>query len=119
MIAAQKHSVCSAEHLSNLPFAKQALTAWLVMFQRAFFIPWSHKNSIDIFLNLHNISHPGRLATRHLVSSRFVWRGLSSNITAWTQSYLCCQQGKIHPHFRLLPLPIPSHDITSLIFTLI
>ncbi len=29
----------------------------------------------DIFLNLHNISHPGRLASRRLVSSRFVWRG--------------------------------------------
>ncbi len=26
----------------------------------------------DIFLNLHNISHPGRLASRSLVSSRFV-----------------------------------------------
>ncbi len=40
----------------------------------------------DIFLNLHNISHPGRLASSRLVSSRFVWRGLSSDITAWTRS---------------------------------
>jgi hypothetical protein len=36
-IAAQKRNVYSAEHLSNLPFAKQALTAWLVMFQWVFF----------------------------------------------------------------------------------
>jgi hypothetical protein len=35
----------------------------------------------DIFLHLHNISHPGRLASRHLVSSKFVWRGLSNNVT--------------------------------------
>jgi hypothetical protein len=61
----------------------------------------------DIFLNLHNISHPGRLASRRLVTFRFVWRGLSSDITAWTRSCLCCQQGKIHRHVRLQPLPIP------------
>jgi hypothetical protein len=42
----------------------------------------------DIFLNLHSISHPGRLASRRLVSSRFVWRGLSNDITSWTRSCL-------------------------------
>jgi hypothetical protein len=79
-IAVQKRSVCWAEHLSNLPFAKQALTTWLVMFQRAFFYPnVPQKFCQDIFLNLHNISHPGRLASRRLVSSRFVWRGLGSD----------------------------------------
>ncbi len=51
--------------------------------------------------------HPGKLASRRLVSSRFVWRGLSNDITAWTRSCLCCQQGKIHRHVRLQPLPIP------------
>jgi hypothetical protein len=48
-IAAQKHSVCSVEHLSNLPFVKQALTAWLRMFQQAFFVPLSRKSSVKIF----------------------------------------------------------------------
>jgi hypothetical protein len=48
-IAAQKRSVCLAEHLSNLRFAKQVLTAWLVMFQRAFFVPLSQKNSVEKF----------------------------------------------------------------------
>jgi hypothetical protein len=48
-IAAQKRSVCSAEHLSNLPFAKQALIAWLGMFQQAFFVRLSRKSSVKIF----------------------------------------------------------------------
>jgi hypothetical protein len=48
-IAAQKRSICSAEHLSNSPFAKQVLTAWLLMFQQAFFAPLSHKYSDEIF----------------------------------------------------------------------
>jgi hypothetical protein len=60
-----------------------------------------------ILLHLHNISHPGRLTSRHLVSSRFVWCGLSNDITIWTRSCLHCQQSKIHHHTRLLPQPIP------------
>jgi hypothetical protein len=70
----------------------------------------------NIFLNLHNISHPGRLASRRLVSSRFIWRSLSSNIMAWTRSCLCCQQGKIHRHVRLqtLQIPIPQHRFSHI-----
>jgi hypothetical protein len=55
----------------------------------------------DIFLYFHNVAHPGRLASRRIISSRFVWRGLSSNITAWTHECLACQQGKIHRYTRL------------------
>jgi hypothetical protein len=47
-IVAQKRSVCSAEHFANSRVAKQALTTWL-MFQRALFVPLSHKNSVKIF----------------------------------------------------------------------
>jgi hypothetical protein len=37
----------------------------------------------------------------------FVWRGLSSNVTARALGCLACQQGKIHRHTRLVPQPIP------------
>jgi hypothetical protein len=60
------------------------------------------------------LSHrPAKIPSRHflksrrLVSSRFASHGLSSDITAWTRSCLCCQQGKIHRHVRLQPLQIP------------
>jgi hypothetical protein len=76
--AEQKCSTCSAVHPSNWPFAKQA----------------------------PNASHPGRLASRHMVSSRFVWRGLDID-TAWSQACLHCQQAKIHCYTRPQPLPIP------------
>ncbi len=38
----------------------------------------------DIFSHLHNISHPMRLASWRMVSSRFVWRGLANAITTST-----------------------------------
>jgi hypothetical protein len=36
-----------------------------------------------------------------------VWRGLSSDVTAWPHGCLACQRGKIHSHTRLVPQPIP------------
>jgi hypothetical protein len=61
----------------------------------------------DIFAHFHNVAHPGRLASCRIISSRFVWRGLSSDVTAWARGYLACQRGRIHRHTRLAPQPIP------------
>jgi hypothetical protein len=36
-----------------------------------------------IFDHFHNDAYHGRLASRHIISSSFVWRGLSSDITVW------------------------------------
>jgi hypothetical protein len=43
-----------------------------------------------------------------MVFSRFVWRGLVSDITAWSQACLHWQQAKIHHHMRLQPQPVPT-----------
>ncbi len=59
----------------------------------------------NIFDHFHNVAHLGRLAFHRIISSRFVWHGLSSDVTAWARGCLACQRGKIHT--RLLPLPIP------------
>jgi hypothetical protein len=61
----------------------------------------------DIFAHFHNVAHPGMLTSRAIISSRFVWRGLSSDVTAWARGCLACQWGKIHRHTRLAPQPIP------------
>jgi hypothetical protein len=61
----------------------------------------------NIFVHFHNIAHPGRLASCRIISSRFVWRGLSSDVTAWARGCLAYQRGKIHRHTSLVPLPIP------------
>ncbi len=59
------------------------------------------------FDHFHNVAHLGRLASRRIISSRFVWRSLSSNVTASACWCLACQRGKIYRHTRLVPLPIP------------
>jgi hypothetical protein len=36
----------------------------------------------QVFEHLHGAAHPGRQATRRLISSRYVWKGLSTDVTA-------------------------------------
>jgi hypothetical protein len=47
-----------------------------------------------IFDHFHNVVHPPRLASRCIISSRFLWHGLSSDITAWA-----CKSGL--PHIQM------------------
>jgi hypothetical protein len=50
-----------------------------------------------------------------MISSRFVWRGLSSDINTWARTCLHCQQSKTHRHARLLPyIAIPQRRFAHL-----
>jgi hypothetical protein len=79
-------------------------------FHRQFSPNCSLKFRKNIFDHFHNVAHPRRLASSHIISSRFVWRSLSSDVTAWAHGCLACQWGKIHRHTRLVPSPSPSRN---------
>jgi hypothetical protein len=103
-----------------LHFTMQTLNLWLATYLRALFEQWYRKNSEKTFLfHLHNIAHPGRLASWWLVSSRYVWRCLAKDVSAWANTCLRCQQSKIHCQARTQPLHIPVPQRVSLTFTLI
>ena len=61
----------------------------------------------NIFSALHGISHPGIRASRRLISTRFVWRGLANDVRDWFQSCLPCQRGKILRNVQIRPEKIP------------
>jgi hypothetical protein len=65
------------------------------------------KHHQAVFQHIHGIAHPGRLATRRLISSRFVWPRLSREVTAWVREFAACQQSKIYRYFQVHPEPIP------------
>ncbi len=48
-------------------------------------------------------AHPGRRATRRLISSRYVWKGLSTDVTAWVKACLGCQRAKVYRHVQVPP----------------
>ncbi|GFU63755.1 integrase catalytic domain-containing protein [Trichonephila clavipes] len=40
----------------------------------------------NVFLAVHILSHPGILATTKLISKRFVWNSMNTDIRSWTRS---------------------------------
>ena len=40
----------------------------------------------QVFEHLQGAAHPGRRATHRLISSRYVWKGLSSDVTTWAKA---------------------------------
>jgi transposase InsO family protein len=58
-----------------------------------------------VFNAIHGIAHPGIRATRRLVSARFVWKNMASDLAAWSRQCLPCQRGKVSKHHR----PSPAH----------
>ena len=51
-----------------------------------------------IFDSLHCLSHPGIRATQCLITARYVWPGIKSDVRRWARSCLKCQRSKIHQH---------------------
>ena len=64
----------------------------------------------QLFLSLHKISHPGVCASRRLLSSRFVWPGLTRDVGLWSRFCLRCQQSKVQTHMKssFPSIPVPG-----------
>ena len=58
---------------------------------------------------IHGLSHPSVRATKKLVGDKFVWHGMSKDMTAWAQRCLQCQRNKVHKgtHPPLGHFPVP------------
>lgn len=66
-------------------------------------VPSSEK--VHVMTILHHLGHPGIRATRQLISTSFVWAGMSKDIQQFVRSCLACQQSKVSLHERT-----PVHD---------
>ena len=56
--------------------------------------PWQR----TVLNSLHGLSHPGIRATQKLVTARFVWPGINSDVRRWTRACIRCQRAKIQRH---------------------
>ncbi len=70
----------------------------------------------QVFEHLHGTAHPGRWAARRLISSRYVWKGLSTDVTACVKARLGCQRAKVHRHVQVPPqhIPIPTRRFSHI-----
>ncbi|BHF74535.1 hypothetical protein SprV_0501762100 [Sparganum proliferum] len=55
----------------------------------------------DVFVALHNLAHPGIRTTQRLVSERFVWPSMNTDIRQWTRLCLACQKAKVGRHNKV------------------
>ena len=64
----------------------------------------------QVFRTLHSLSHPGIRGSQKLLSSRFFWPNMHTDISFWARSCIACQKTKVHRHTKppLGSFPLPS-----------
>ena len=63
-----------------------------------------------VFDSLHSLSHPGIRATQKLVTDRYVWPNINSDVCKWARSCLSCQSSKIQRHTKSPPSTFATPD---------
>ena len=62
------------------------------------FVPLPFRRTV--FNSLHSLSHPGVRATQRLITARYLWPGMNTDIRQWTRICPQCQTVKVHRHTR-------------------
>ena len=88
----------SSLKLEKVPLAVSDATIWCDVSTGVArpFVPTEFRRAV--FDSLHRLSHPGIRATQRLVSARYVWPGMNSDVRTWARSCLRCQRSKVHRH---------------------
>ena len=110
-------SMVSSPSLSvvSVPFLKSSILSDLPRVSPAASSFRSTPSAVHLF---HGLLHPGVRASGRLLSSNFVWPGLSKDVGLWTRTCLRCQQSKIHVHLDLVGL-LPSSQGFSYLLAMI
>lgn len=72
------------------------------------FVPESMRKTL--FSSTHNLSHPGANASIRLITDRFVWPRMKTDIRQWSKTCVPCQRAKVGRHTRSPPGSFPSPD---------
>jgi hypothetical protein len=69
-----------------------------------------------VFQAIHNLAHPGIRATKRLISSRFVWSKMGSDVTKWSADCCFCMRGKVtvQPAAAVQPIPVPERRFSHI-----
>lgn len=62
------------------------------------FIPAAFRRAV--FQSLHDICHPSIRATQRLVTQRYVWPSINTDVRQWARSCLACQTAKVTRHTK-------------------
>ncbi len=67
-----------------------------------------------VFRSIHGVAHPGIRATCRMISVRFVWPGMHTDVAAWCRDCTACQRPKVtkQPRASVQSIPIPARRFT-------
>ena len=70
----------------------------------------------QVFHAVHSLAHPGIRATRRMLSTRFVWRGMAADVGRWCRECADCQRAKVtrQPAAPVQPIPVPTQRFTHI-----
>ena len=71
-------------------------------------VPSSYRR--QVFDSLHSLSYLGVRATQQLITSRFSWPSINSDVWNWARACIQCQKSKIHHHTVTLLLTFATPD---------
>ena len=121
-IAAKQHSCSKTIALSSkeaLQITRLGISDQLLLCSTATgslcpVVPKSQRQAV--FTALHRLAHPGIRATRRLIASCWLWKGMSTDIAAWYRDCQHCQQGNLTCQYTtpLQPIAIPSHRFSHI-----
>ena len=60
-----------------------------------------------VFHLLHDLHHPGVSTSVKIISQRFVWRNMVTDVKNWARTCIPCQMAKVHRHPKPAPSPFP------------
>ena len=62
-----------------------------------------------VFESIHGLAHPGIRASKRMISSRFVWKGMATDMATWCRDCVGCGVGKVteqeKTEVQQIPLP--------------
>ena len=70
----------------------------------------------NVFTAIHTLSHTGVRATTRLVSSRFVWCKMATDIKEWCRDCTSCGIAKVttQPTAAVTPIPVPAQRFSHI-----
>ncbi len=69
-----------------------------------------------VFAAFHGLAHAGTRATKRLIATRVMWRGLNSDVCAWIKNCQQCERAKVsRQHTAVVrPIAIPAKHFTHI-----
>lgn len=92
----------------NYPYCKEPIYCEISKQNARPYLPKEYR--VTAFEAIHGISHSGTRATRKMITERYFWKSMNTDINKWTKACIDCQKSKIQRHTKSPLSSFPSSN---------